>query len=172
MKAIMTVTCFMGKNTKSVSPSTHKKGKKKGIETRTSGPGSVHTSACQTTTHFVVRFERHSLKKNTISTWPSNCLPFLSPPPPRFSCYFLSQGPLWWAAILPKAVISCLQLEGVCMGTGPATSLCGFQPKSCHPHWEIPTKNDFRVCSPEQQGCASSRTPAGRLEVKTLRIGA
>lgn len=32
MKAIMTVTCFMGKNTQSVSPSTHKlKGEKKGI---------------------------------------------------------------------------------------------------------------------------------------------
>lgn len=53
--------------------------------------------------------KRHSLKENTISTWPSNCLPLFPPTTtPRFSWYFLSQGPLQWLATLPKKLSSLI----------------------------------------------------------------
>lgn len=109
------------------------KGKQEWNQSWASAPSAVHTSACLTPTRCVVSCSRRSLKENTISTWPSNCVPH--PSPPRFSCCFLSQGPLWWATTLPKKLPSVIcSLERVCIGTGLPDSLCGVHCRSCPPH--------------------------------------
>lgn len=117
MKAIRTVTCFIGKKKKMES--------KLGLQ----GP-AVFLPEHSRQLH---SFERHYQSRTTPSPLrPPTACP--SPPTPRFSCSFLSQGPLWWAATLPK---SCHQLPTVQRGSASVQvllPLSGFQPKACPPH--------------------------------------
>lgn len=75
--------------------------------------------------------------------------PTASPPPPRFSRCFLSQGPLWWAATLPK---SCHRVSAVRGGLHRHRSFLplrvGFSPNPVIHTRGFLLKNDFRVCSP------------------------
>lgn len=96
--------------------------------------------------------------------------------PPWFPCYFLSQGPLWWAATLPRC---CHQLSAVHRGLGrcrsswlvPLPPCVGFNPNPVIHTKRFLLKDNFR-CAAQLQGSASYCTLAGRLEVKTLSIGA
>lgn len=122
----MTVTYFTGKNTKSVSPSTHKqKGKKKKKESKLGRQGPAvfrHRHVRQPHSMLLVLKDIHSRKTPSRLGPLTNCLPFPSPPPPpRFSCSFLSQGPLWWGATLLK---SCHQLSAVRGGVHGHRSSC------------------------------------------------
>lgn len=104
MKAIMTVTRIVGKNTGSVSPSTdNTKGKKR-----------LQNQALAGSTQQPVSFERHPPKENT-----SHHVPSPPSPLPWFSCSFLSQGPLWWAATPPRC---CHPLPAVRRGLVPHPS--------------------------------------------------
>lgn len=106
----MTVTCFMGKNRESVSPSTHKqKGRKKESKLGLQGLAVlIHPHVRQPHSMLLVLKDIHSRRTPSRLGPPTACPSPL--PPPRFSCCFLSQGPLWWAATLPK---SCHQASAV-----------------------------------------------------------
>lgn len=108
----MTVTYFTGKNTKSVSPSTHKQKGKKKKESKLGRQGPAvfrHRHGRQPHSMLLVLKDIHS-RKTPSRLGPLTACPFPRLPPPRFSCSFLSQGPLWWGATLLK---SCHQLSAV-----------------------------------------------------------
>lgn len=101
MKAIMTVTRTVGKNTGSVSPSAdNTKGKKTASEL---GPQALAGSTQQP-----VSFERHPPKENT-----SHHVPRPSQPPPLVLMLFSFSGSSSVGSHTPTVVISYLQSEGV-----------------------------------------------------------
>lgn len=92
----------------------------------TSGPSSVDRAAYQTTTQSLVF--RHSLHRQYhLSSALALCVP--ASPSPRFSCYFLSQGPFFGGGSTPQkmlslAIRSCKGGRVVSEGTRlPASSL-------------------------------------------------
>ena len=145
----MTVTCFMGKNTESVSPSTHKqKGRKKESKLGLQGLAVfIHQHVRQPHNMLLVLEDIHSRRTPSRRGPPTAC-PYPLPPP-RFSCCFLSQGPLWWAATLPK---SCHRGSAVRGGLHRQRSFLplhvGFSPNPVIHARGFLLKNDFRVCSP------------------------
>lgn len=102
MKAIWQWLVSWGK-TQSVSPSTHKwKGRKKESKLGLQGLAVfIHQHVRQPHNMLLVLEDIHSRRTPSRLGPPTACPSPL--PPPRFSCCFLSQGPLWWAATLPKS---------------------------------------------------------------------
>lgn len=116
----MTVTCFMGKNTESVSPSTHKqKGRKKESKLGLQGLAVfIHPHVRQPHSMLLVLKDIHSRRT------PSRLgLQPLAPPRcphPGSPAVFFLRALFGGQPLSPKAVIGRLQSEGVCTGTGPS----------------------------------------------------
>lgn len=90
----MTVTYFTGKNTKSVSPSTHKqKGKKKESKLGRQGPAVFrHRHVRQPHSMLLVLKDIHSRKTPSRLGPLTNRLPFPSPPPTQILMLFSFSG--------------------------------------------------------------------------------
>lgn len=109
MKAIMTVTCFMGKNTKSVSPSTHKKGKKKESKLGLQGPAvSTHQHVRQPHILLLGLKDTHS-RKTPSPLGPLTACPFCPLPHPGSHAIFFLRVSL----VGSHSSKSCHQLSAV-----------------------------------------------------------
>lgn len=167
----MTVTYFTGKNTKSVSPSTHKqKGKKKESKLGRQGPAVFrHRHVRQPHSMLLVLKDIHSRKTPSRLGPLTNRLPFPSPPPTQILMLFSFSGSSLVGSHSPQKLSSI-----VCSQRGSAWAQVllpppvGFSPNPLIHTRGFLLKNDFRVCSPGRQGPTSCCTLAGRLGVKTL----
>lgn len=119
MKAIRTVTCFIGKKFPPRLPTL--KGKKKnGIKTRTSGPSSISPRAQQTATQLVSK-DIHSRTPPSPLRPPTACPPL---PHPRVLMLFSFSGSSLVGSHSPQKLSSITYSpEGVCVGAGPPASL-------------------------------------------------
>lgn len=137
MKAIMTVTCVMGENIQSVSPSTHStKGRKKDSKLVLQGPTVfiIYQHVRQPHSLLLDLKDIHSRKHHL------NFAPALSRPsyfPDSHAVFFLRV--LFGGQLLSPSC--CHQLSAVQRGSGQVhvllphpSSSCRFQPKSCQSH--------------------------------------
>lgn len=158
MKAIRTVTCFIGKKFPPRLPTL--KGKKKKWNQNQDFRAQQYFSPSTADGH-TVSFERHSLEDTPIPTSPSDCLPS-PPPPPGSHAFFFLRVLFGGQPLSPKAVINYLQSRG---GLRRCRSSClslAFSPKPVLRVRGLLLQNDFRVCAPEGQGSASCCTLAAK----------